>query len=98
MAKEWTAEEVREWLLKALYEIYMEESPTALASFGDYDFPQATDENPSWEAMYREAEWLKWKGFIQAEFGPTYVAGAKITPEGREYVERELLKKPGSRG
>lgn len=92
MAKEWAAQEVREWLLKVLYEIYMEKSPTALASFGSYGFPKATDEYPSWEDIYREAEWLKWKGLIEAELGPDTVSGVRITPAGREYVEKELLK------
>lgn len=92
MAKEWTAQEVREWLLKVLYEIYMKQSPTARASFGSENFPQATDEYPSWKDIYREAEWLCWQGLIEAELGLDTVAGVKITPKGREYVEKELLK------
>lgn len=92
MAKEWTAQEVREWLLRVLYDIYMQQSPTARASFGSEGFPQATDEYPSWKDIYREAEWLSWKGLIEAEFGPTSIEGVKITPAGREYVEKELLK------
>lgn len=92
MAKQWTAQEVREWLLKVLYDIYMQQSPTALAGFGEWEFAQATDKYPSWKEIYREAEWLKWKGLIEAEFGPDGIWGVRITPAGREYVERELLK------
>lgn len=92
MTKQWAAQEVREWLLRVLYDIYMQQSPTALASFGEEEFAQATDEHPSWKDIYRETEWLKWKGLIEAELGPAFISSVRITPAGREYVERELLK------
>jgi len=87
MPKSWTPEEVRNWILKTLYDIYMN-SPVALVSFGRNRIGAATEEHPSWNDIYKECEWLKWKGFIEANFGPESVSGVKLTPAGREYVER----------
>jgi len=90
MPKEWTPEEVRSWILKVLYDVYMR-SPTATMSWTRIDFSEATDDNPSWEDIYREAEWLDWKGFIKSSPGISVVS-ARLTPAGREFVEQELLK------
>lgn len=90
MSKSWTPEEVRNWILKTLYDIYMD-SPTARVSWGIEKIPEATDQHPSGRDIYRECEWLKWKGLLDADFGVTSVF-ARITPAGREYVEQNLLK------
>lgn len=87
MPKSWTPEEVRNWILKTLYDIYMR-SPEASLSF-NRERREATEEHPSWNDIYKECEWLEWKGFIRASpSDPTsYV---RITPAGREYVEENL--------
>jgi hypothetical protein len=90
MSKEWTADEVRSWMLKLLYDVYMG-SPTAIISWKRADFAEATDENPPWEDIFREAEWLDWKGLIEPYFAMGSIS-AKLKPAGRDFVEKELLK------
>ncbi|MCL6642704.1 MAG: hypothetical protein K6T71_05220 [Candidatus Bipolaricaulota bacterium] len=91
MPKEWTPEEVRRWILKVLYDVYMK-SPTATMLWGRADFSESTDDSPSWEDIYREAEWLDWKGFIKLSSQAVGAVSARLTPAGREFVEQELLK------
>ena len=90
----WSPEETRDYILKTLYDVYMD-SPTAHVTWDA--FSEATDEHPSGKDIYRECEWLKWKGLIEASFGPTSVSAVRITPAGREYVERNLLKPSSGR-
>jgi hypothetical protein len=91
MPKNWTPVEVRHWILKILYDVYMD-SPTVSVSWGEWKVSQATEEHPSWKDIYKECEWLRYKDLIEGKFGPSHVSDVRITPAGREYVEQNLLK------
>lgn len=70
---------LRREILEVLYEKYME-NPMILLTW----FKQKT---PDFSRRVPEVDFLREKGWIEARLGPDSIFNAKLTPEGREFVE-----------
>ena len=89
---EWSVEQTREWLMKVLYEKYMDDEqasmrwPTTLAL-------EATETHPGGDAIIQESKQLADYGWIEILTQAYGYLFARLTPAGRETWEAFLVKK-----